>query len=155
RHNLSIKRGNLGRVLIHCHHEPSCAPADIMKALGMTLADLYPREPGRSHPSGNSKPNKPTRTACPSPEIALAHVIQRHGKPSGSWTYLNADGSEAFRVYRFDFQDPQSGEPRKDYRPVHPTTAGWVLGDPPGPLPLYYLPELTGASRIYVTEGEK
>jgi putative DNA primase/helicase len=129
-----------------------------MAALGLTTADLFSREPGRDPPSGNGKANrgpKPERRAGPTLEAALRGMILRCGKPTGCWTYHNADGSEAFRVYRFDFTDLQTGEPEKDFRPVHQTPKGWVVGDPPGPLPLYHLPELAAAARIYVTEGEK
>lgn len=48
-----------------------------------------------------------------------------------------------------------NGTTDKEYRPVHTTPEGWVVGDPPGPLPLYRLPELARAARVYVTEGEK
>src|SRR5262245_32665382 len=68
RHNLSIKRGGFGRVLIHCHHEPGCKPADIMAALDMKFADLFAREPGRATPSGNGEADtgpKPRRRAYP------------------------------------------------------------------------------------------
>jgi putative DNA primase/helicase len=145
-------------VLIHCHHAPSCPPADIMAALWMTTADLFSREAGRDPPSGNGKANrgpKPERHADPTPEAALRGMVLRCGKPTGCWTYHNVDGSEAFRVYRFDFSDSQTGEPGKDFRPVHRTAEGWVVRDPPGALPLYHLPELADAARVYVTEGEK
>ena len=41
RRNLSVKRGDDGRILVHCHHQPGCAPAAILAALGMTLSDLF------------------------------------------------------------------------------------------------------------------
>src|SRR5262245_44616462 len=57
RHNLSISRGDFGRALIHCHHQPPCEPRDIMAALGMKMGDLFAHEPGRAPPSGNGKAN--------------------------------------------------------------------------------------------------
>ena len=72
------------------------------------------------------------------------------GKLVGEWVYRNADGSDSFRVLRFDL----AGED-KTYRPIHPTPKGWVAGDPPGLLPLYGLPLPKGVARVYVVEGEK
>lgn len=42
----------------------------------------------------------------------------------------------------------------KDIRPVARNEAGWTLDGMPTPRPLYGLPELTDAERVYVTEGE-
>ncbi|MFC1805846.1 DUF3987 domain-containing protein [Planctomycetota bacterium] len=72
------------------------------------------------------------------------------GKLVGEWIYQNADGSESFRVLRFDLPDGD-----KTYRPIHPMADGWIEGDPPGELPLYGQPFPTGPRRIYVPEGEK
>src|SRR5262249_28534080 len=43
----------------------------------------------------------------------------------------------------------------KTYRPAHLTPDGWAIGDPPGALPLYGLPDLAAADCIYVCEGGK
>jgi len=156
RRNLSITQGDDGRALVHCHHAPACDPAAIVAPLGMSLADLFPDD-GTRESTPKPKPQNPKR-AHPTPEAALAGLIRKHGKPSASWQYQHADGPESFRVYRFDFANPTPGKPdRKDkeYRPVHRTEAGWVVGDPKGPLPLYHLPEFADAEQIYVCEGEK
>jgi hypothetical protein len=158
RHNLSVNKGDDGKALIHCHHEPACEPAQIMAAIGMTMADLYPSGPACGRPSGDDKANakpKPRRRAYPTPEAALNRMIRERGEPTAFWTYRAFDGSEAFRVYRFDSKNPKSGEPEKAYRPVYETPEGWVIGDPPGPLPLYHMPESAGAEQIFVCEGEK
>ena len=42
--SLSVGRGDDGRVLMHC--QAGCAVADVAKALGLTMADLYPAKPG-------------------------------------------------------------------------------------------------------------
>lgn len=72
------------------------------------------------------------------------------GTLSGSWTYHCADGSEAFRVLRLDLRDGG-----KTYRPIHCNRNRWVAGDPTGQLPLYNLPQLAQAKRVYICEGEK
>jgi hypothetical protein len=139
----------------------------------MSLAHLFPDDPTRTHarrngnnatlksdhrgsPTGNGQVEKPkpTRRAYSSPEAALARVIEVLGTPTAWWAYLDAEGFESFRVYRFDCRS-EDGATEKDYRPVHTTPQGWTMGDPPGPLPLYWLPELARASLVFVTEGEK
>jgi len=156
RKNLSVKRGDDGRSLVYCHHQPGCDPAAIVGALGMTMADLFPGDSADIRTGRNCKAAsvKSPRRAHPSPELALARLIKEHGEPTTWWPYHDAEGFESFRVYRFDFPN-SNGEPAKKYRPVHTMPEGWVLGDPPGPLPLYRLPELAGAARVFVTEGEK
>ena len=120
----------------------------------MTTADLFPSDPDRGAHRENGKP-KTDRRGHPTPKAALARTISELGDPTAHWDYHNSDGSEAFRVYRFEFNDPKTGTPDKEYRPVRQTATGWVVGDPPGPLPLYRLTDLANASTIYVTEGEK
>ena len=71
------------------------------------------------------------------------------------WAYHSEDGRPVAFVYRLDHADPKSGEPTKTYRPVSRWPDGWRLKDPPGPWPLYRLPELAEAARVYVCEGEK
>ena len=169
RRNLSVRRGDDGRALIHCHHADEAGGCDhraILAALGMAEADLFPpvdSAPPGARPGGfpqkqaknreaNRQPGSATQRprAHPTPETAIAGTVRKLGDPTASWPYHAADGSEAMRVYRFD---PPGGP--KEYRPVHPTPEGWVMGDPPGALPIYGLPELAGASRVYFFEGEK
>jgi hypothetical protein len=154
RRNLSILHGDDGRCLVHCHHEPSCSPESIVASLGLSIADLYP---GREEGPGGSRPDdgKANCRAHQTPQLALSRIVKPFGAPSSHWSYAKPDGSEAFRVYRFDMTNSETGQPEKTYRPVHKTGDGWVLGDPPGLLPLYRLPELGDASTIYVCEGEK
>jgi putative DNA primase/helicase len=153
RRNLSIKRGDDGRALLHCQAH-GCKPEAIVEALGLPMAALFPTRDGpapkpHARPSGNGKIKTPARL-FDSPEAAIAATVRKLGKPTAPWIYTDADGYEVFRVYRFD---PPGA--RKEYRPVHVTPDGWVLGDPPGPLPLYGLPELSNSERVYVCEGEK
>jgi hypothetical protein len=79
------------------------------------------------------------------------------GKIVASHIYEKADGSESHRMLRIDLVDKSKRS--KDFRPIHsPDGKSWVIGDPPGPLPLYRLPELLAApldQPIWVLEGEK
>ena len=63
--------------------------------------------------------------------------------------YHDEDGLAVAAVARFDLAVG------KTYRPAQLSADGWHLGDPPGPWPLYRLPELAEADRVYFVEGEK
>ena len=71
------------------------------------------------------------------------------GPVAGQWSYANAVGEEIFRVVRFQ---TAAG---KVFRMIHRTPAGWLQDGPPGLLPLFHLPLLAGASRVFLCEGEK
>lgn len=108
-------------------------------------------------PSENGRARKAVRT-FDNPEDAiqamLASTELKGGRLSSTWTYENQDGSVSFQVARFDFADG-----RKAFRPLHPVGAKWAIGDPPGRLPLYRLPQVVAAIKagetIYICEGEK
>lgn len=87
-------------------------------------------------------------------KAAVAFEARRiAGKKVAQWIYRAADGEEWLWVVRFQV----AGQKGKSYRPFHiDSTAGWVCGDPPGPLPLYRLPELLASDApVWVGEGEK
>jgi hypothetical protein len=68
--------------------------------------------------------------------------------------YFDQGGRLVMKVLRFDKRDGSG----KSYRPAHPTADGtWVIGDPPGPFPLFNLPALVKdrVSEVMVCEGEK
>jgi putative DNA primase/helicase len=82
RRNLSVRRGDDGRALLYCHHEPGCDPADIMAALGKTMADLFLPDHGCDRASENGRAKAKSKTehrAHPTPEAAVAKL----GEPSG------------------------------------------------------------------------
>ncbi len=147
--NLSIRETSDGAVLLRCHHAENgvstCSAAAVARELGLSLRDLFP---------ASDRPKKKER-AKPfvSAEASIAALTRRLGAPTTCWHYHQTDGghtTEVMRVYRFDASDGT-----KQFRPVHATGEGWFLGDPPGFLPLYHLPEIGGAKRVVVVEGEK
>jgi putative DNA primase/helicase len=76
------------------------------------------------------------------------------GKLENHWVYSDPDGKEVFRIARFAV----GGKKGKSYRPFHfDPKAGWVMGDPPGPLPLFNLSALKSrpGETVWVGEGEK
>jgi hypothetical protein len=118
----------------------------------MTLTDLFAHEPEAVAGRGNGKPAKAKkRKVFRAYDDAIFFLLQvLNAKTETHWTYEDANGSPRMIVVRFDLQDKT-----KTYRPLHKSSGGWMIGDPPGPLPLYRLPKLAGASRVFVTEGEK
>jgi putative DNA primase/helicase len=158
-HNLSIREASDGAVLLHCHHvengRGTCSAAAIVSVLGLTLKDLFPpRAPLAPKRQSTKKGSIPVMgQGRPSAEAAIASVVKQLGEPSNSWTYYELHDGQRFelmRVYRFDLADGS-----KQFRPVNVSADGWRLGDPPGKLPLYNLPEISGSDLVVVVEGEK
>lgn len=143
--SLSITEGDDGRVLLTCF--AGCRFGDIVSALGLKPSDLAPDDTGPKRTSANkTKPKTVYPTFEAAVEAAARYVRGRH---VATWTYPNRDGSESFRVARFNIPGD------KTFRPFHRTGSGWVQGDPPGKLPLYGLPGLDGTGRVVACEGEK
>ena len=159
--SLSIKEGADGRVLVHCH-AAACTIDQICEKVGLKTADLFPKsppvststEPRRSQrKEGNRRPGepKPDGEVFGSSGKAVAELErQKRRKADRSWTYLDADGEPVGIILRWDLPGG-----KKDIRPVSRHPDGWRIGGMPDPRPLYRLPELAGASQVYVTEGEK
>jgi hypothetical protein len=82
-------------------------------------------------------------------QLAAEQLGAKLGTPTGTWRYLDAAGNPVMGVIRFD------GAEGKQYRPLRHVDGVWRIGDPPAPLPLYRLPEVLKATRVYVCEGEK
>ena len=167
--SLSIGTGDGGRALVHCH--AGCTAAAVVAAASLTVADLMPdggdrgghRRTGRGHGrqrtvrdgSTAATPQRATadgRTGYDDAAAVVRSLAARHGGTvAGEWTYHGGDGLPVLTVVRLDRPDG-----RKEYRPIHPTDNGWIVGDPPGVLPLYRLPSVTGSDGpVYVVEGEK
>lgn len=74
----------------------------------------------------------------------------------GTWSYLRADGSEAFRIIRFNTVKPD-GKAGKTIRPLKLNEFGrWEWKQIEGRRPLYQLPEIIDRrGPVWVAEGEK
>lgn len=97
RRSLSVKRGEDGRVLLHCF--AGCATEAILAARGLSMADLFPDPPeadkGRTTSRPKPAPRPHTAKTYATPEEAIASIARQvGGTPVKSWTYHNADGSE-------------------------------------------------------------
>lgn len=145
--SLSISEGSDGRVLLNCH--AGCSVEDICKSIGITVADLMPGDGNGAMPSA-------TRNGKPSPAFwtrdeAIEAVEQgAGGSVADIWPYHDADGHEVAAAVRLDL-----GNGKKSYRPIVRRGEQWAIGGLPDSRPLYRLPELADAKRVYVCEGEK
>lgn len=163
RASLSIAEGEDGRALVNCH--AGCETPAICEAVGLRVVDLMPTADkfparsvnvngNRSRPKKSAKPltkqAKPSGKAFPTARDAVAELERRHGPRSALWTYHDAHGEPVGVVVRWNLPDG-----KKDIRPASRHGDGWRIGGMPEPRPLYCLPELTDAKRVYVCEGEK
>lgn len=163
RASLSIAEGKDGRALAKCH--AGCKVEAICSALGLRVADLMPT--ADSLPVNNVNVNGncsgPKKTALPltpkgqlcgkmfaTADEAVAELERRHGPRSALWTYHDAHGEPVGVVVRWNLPNG-----KKEIRPASRRGDGWHIGGMPEPRSLYGLPDLAGAKRVYVCEGEK
>jgi hypothetical protein len=155
RPSLSIAEGDRGQVLLNCHANKGCMVDAICGAVGLRVADLMPvdgvdvdkteKSPRKRRDVSTSKVVRTYQTA----EAAIEALERKRGKPSALWTYHDAQDAPVGVIVRWD----KAGE--KEIRPVARHGDEWVIGGMPEPRPLYCLPELESANRVFITEGEK
>ncbi len=124
--SLSIHEGDDGRILLKCF--AACETPDIVDALGLTMADLYPERPESSN---GHRPQQPRR------------IIE-------TYPYFDEAGELLFEVVRFDPKDFRQRRPDG--------AGSWVWNLQGVRRVLYRLPELLAASPgrwVLATEGEK
>jgi hypothetical protein len=159
--SLSISEGDDGRALVKCH--AGCETEAICAALGLRLADLMPPTDrrGMNNVNVNGNRQKPKKQSKPltdkakgklfaSADDAVRALERSRGPRTAMWTYHNVTGDELAVVMRWDLPDG-----KKEFLPVTREADGWRIVGMPEPRPLYRLPDLSGASRVYVCEGEK
>lgn len=150
--SLSVSEGEDGRVLIYCH--AGCAVTDIIEAMGLSMSDLQPAGSDKSPHSKPvirilSAPEALTKHYFETVEQAVEDMVARLGAHTAAWLYEDAGGSPAGLILRWD--KPEG----KQIRPVSRAPEGWYFGAMPEGRPLYHLPSLKDAQRVYVCEGEK
>lgn len=138
--SLRVSEGEGGRVLLYCHAK--CSIEQIVAALGLTMADLMPAK------AEKSKTNKVQSFKT---EVSLINWVAQYARAEhkNTWVYHSAVGSEFMRIARFE------GPKGKQFRPFWRAQNGWQLGDPPGKLPIFNLPDVVAADQVAVFEGEK
>ena len=130
--SLSINQGNDGRVLVTCHRGVPCDVNQICSAMGITTADLYPKD---------------SRKKKVEEKEVLTLV--------STYDYYDENGVLLFQKLRYVNQWG-----KKTFRQRRPDGRGgwqWGLGDTPKVL--YNLPAVRQAindgQKVYVVEGEK
>ncbi len=173
--SLSIREGDDGRALVHCH--AGCTVDAVCDALALRPSDLFARDPSgrnghapksRRRGDGDETTRKPARggdsvtvasdatdgRTFRTAREAVAELERRHGPRSTYWTYHNAAGEPVGLAVRWN---TPTG---KEMRPVSRKADGsrWYIGGMPTPRPLYALPEVLATppgGRVWVCEGEK
>ena len=130
--------------------------AEVMNYLAINgKSDGDGRVGGDSRPRTNKSPK--TYPTAREAVAALDSWVSRkdQGQRAAYWTYTDAEGNPVAVVVRYDLPTPAGEKQRKTFRPVSKHGDRWRWGDPPSQWPLYRLPELADAKRVYVVEGEK
>lgn len=141
-----------------CHRSPETDPPGF-KLLKATQGGfgLYRRIGDEQCQANRVRNDDRSPMLYASPDAAVAAMLAwprlKDARKAGSWTYMKADGDVALKVVRFERDDGS-----KEFRPLRPIGNKWAIGDPPGKLPLYRLPEVLEAKQqgktIYDVEGE-
>ncbi len=141
--SLSISTAGDGKVLLKCH--AGCPTEEVVAALDLTLAELFPR--AANHQWSGAKEKGP---ACETAGEVVAYLESKLGKATQKWRYRDATGEVVGLVVRWTRSDGT-----KDIRPVSRLADCWRAAAMPPPRPLYNLPDLAAAERVVVCEGEK
>lgn len=147
--SLRISEGNDGKVLVRCW--AGCTTAAIVEALGLTMADLFPKSD--LHQVASRSAQKPVRStpAFATADAALRDYERRMGPCAASWEYHDRDNRLVGIVARWNGADG-----KKQIRPISLNGTEWTQEGMPEPRPLFRLPELLQTQqRIFVPEGEK
>ena len=158
RPSLSVSECDDGRTLVWCH--AGCTVNAIRDAVGLAASDLFSDDPNtvstptqphqtrekrQNRRHGNGKPVATYQT-----DNGAIEVLERKlGKRSTQWSYHDAHSNPVGVIVRWNKIDG------KEIRAVARCGNRWIIGGMPTLRPLYGLPNLAGADRIYVTEGEK
>jgi len=146
--SLSVAEGDDHRILIRCH--AGCTADAICSAMGISTGDLFPKASAPAPRAQQSlRASRSRRLYATRDDAIRAAARGANGSIVAGWNYTAADSSDLFWIVRLETTDG------KQYRPITREGNRWGIADPPGPLPLYRLPHLAGATRVYVTEGEK
>jgi len=95
--SLSIKEGDDGRVLLHCF--AGCAPADIVAAMGLTMADLFP-------------PSNQPRRPLPAPGVSRRELEEAVEFEKSVLYFLKSDAKNGRPISTTDMQRGQEARKR-------------------------------------------
>jgi putative DNA primase/helicase len=156
RPSLAIGRGRNGDALVFCR-SAGCGVRRIADALGMAMLEL---KAGTAPAQASADTVQHTAAAgakgsgFPDAKAAARWLRARRGAWTRIHTYADSAGESLGIVVRWDFTDA-AGRPRKHFVPVWRFGARWRIGCAHSDRPLYALPELGTAGRVFIVEGEK
>jgi hypothetical protein len=152
--SIALTSGVAGQWLDHATSERGDILTLWQRALGVDFASAI-QEADKwvgGSPSQKAQARHQTEAAKPTPP-------ETHKREVASYPYQAVNGDLLFEVVRFDEHDAATGEPvlkggkvAKSFMPRQPNG---VYGYPPGPRPLYRLPEIERSREIVFVEGEK
>lgn len=132
--SLSVSIGDDGRALVKCF--AGCSTPNVLYAVGMTMAELFPDNGLNGHKKKNRRPG---------------------GRKVAEYDYRDADGVLVYQAVRFE---QENGD--KTFTQRRPNgEGGWIYKLRGVPRILYRLPELIEAGKkddnqpVYIVEGEK
>ncbi len=147
--NLAVSEGENGKVLTVCHSR-GCSHQEVMQALGIEKEKpVFVKTAPKKTAYG--------KTVHPTVEKAVTAAmfgVSTQQWPNAIYRYDNIDGSENFRILRWDTENG------KITRPISKVDGGYICGTKTyEAYPIYRLPQIVERlkvqSRIYVCEGEK
>lgn len=135
--SLAVSPGKEGRVVLKCF--AGCPSVDVVRALGLTMKDLFPETPAKPfHLNGNVKNSIFGKS--PLPAVKVKPVIEK------TYSYTDALGRELFQAVRLK---------PKDFRQRHQVDGKWIWKMDGVERVLYRLPEVMKATKVWIVEGEK
>lgn len=126
------------------------AVRQVAQYLGIAPGKSFTMPVTSQKPTATATKTKPTGRTFESPEAA-AEVLrcQLDGQSSCWWPYDAADGAAVGAVVRINFADQP-----KTVRPLRRDPDGWRVGAMATPRPLFNLPAVMRAERVFLAEGE-
>lgn len=136
--SLSVREKPDGMVLLKCHAK--CRTESVCEAIGLGLADLFPKEGNgmsqQTNAAGNGR--------------ASATATNGHRRIVATYDYLDADGNLVHQTVRYAPKDFHQRRPKPG--------GGWIWNLEGVSTVLYRLPELIAADpakTVFIAEGEK
>jgi hypothetical protein len=156
--SLSVSAGDVQSVVLRCHG--GCAPDDVLRAIGLTWADLTPSGESRTPRVVEFSPARAGHTGHL--ENGQAEGDRRTWPRVASYVYEDEHGAPVFRVDRHESPVQVEGRKRKKsfVQFAAAPDGGWRAGlDGVDWRPLYGLPEVSEAialgKPVLLVEGEK
>ena len=156
--SLSATEGDDGRVLLHCH--AGCSPEDVVAALGLTMADLFP---GESRQVRRARARTTTKLPAQSGAAPAGYTVEAYARdkklPStfleSEFGLSNVKKNGAY-VIRMPYQDELARGTSDRYR--HSLDGekrfSWEEGATPGLYGLHRLPLIRAQGHVVLVEGE-